>query len=333
MFSEEIKLNVAAFDSLGNAVNEVTKSDLVIIEDGRLHRAESVQKIPADVLIVLDTGGQMRRAKSISRTREIAKQLIRKLSSTTTIATLEYHDKARLLTEWTKDRERLNSDLDRKLHFGKRSRFTTALGLATEVLKRSKNENRHLVLISDGTDTIWSDSKRGEAMTGVLETNINVHVVSYTRLEQIELAPSVNPVRKGDGRTTLPPEVIATLPEANRRVASTPNSVSVSTDREFLKTMNRRKSDLEKAEDFLRTLSVDTSGIYLQPDTYDEIADKIYLISNAIESNYVVTYIPRRALAESKPGETRSIEVNSKRQGLFVASKRKLVISQPAETP
>ena len=68
--TEEVKLNISAFDEAGKFVADVKKEDLVIMEDNRLHQANSIRRIPANVLIVLDTGGEMRRAKSIDQTRQ-----------------------------------------------------------------------------------------------------------------------------------------------------------------------------------------------------------------------------------------------------------------------
>ncbi|HSK71432.1 MAG TPA: hypothetical protein VK892_07040, partial [Pyrinomonadaceae bacterium] len=55
IFVEEIKLNVSAFTRAGKFVADVKKEDLVIVEDNILHQADSLRRIPANVLIVLDT--------------------------------------------------------------------------------------------------------------------------------------------------------------------------------------------------------------------------------------------------------------------------------------
>jgi len=68
IFTEEIKLNVTAFDRDGRFVGDVKKEDLVITEDGRLNQANSIRRIPANVLIVMDTGGELRAAKSFKQT-------------------------------------------------------------------------------------------------------------------------------------------------------------------------------------------------------------------------------------------------------------------------
>ena len=99
--TEEIKLNVSAFDRFGEFVSGVAEDDLVIMEDGRLHQPVSVRRIPANVLIMLDTGGEFRQVKNISRTRDIALQLVRELDPRNSIAVLEYSDKARVITSYS----------------------------------------------------------------------------------------------------------------------------------------------------------------------------------------------------------------------------------------
>jgi VWFA-related protein len=324
--TEEIKLNVSAFDQYGEFFPQVKKEDLVIVEDGRLHQANSIRRTPANILIVLDTGGELRQVKNITQTRETAKALIGKLDPDNSFAVLEYHDKARILTEWTSSKAQILDDLDKKLFFGKRSVFSKALELATAFLSRSELENRHLVLISDGTDSVWSDERRLTALNKLLATNINVHVISYTQLELEMVKPKAKGIQKGGPKEALPPEVVATLPEAIQNMNNAPQIASVNTDRKFIRTMKERKEALENGEKYLLKLSEDTSGLFLLPETKEEMVEKVTMIAKAIGSNYVVTYTPKRPLSESKPGETRKIEISSKRSGLQVLARRKLIV-------
>lgn len=326
--TEEIKLNVSAFDRFGEFVPKVEKEDLVIVEDGRLHQATSVRQIPASILIVLDTGGEMRAVKNITQTRDTAKALVEKLGRGNSIAILEYHDKTRILTEWTTSKSQVISDLDNRLIFGKRSLFSNALELATEFLGKSKLENRHLVLISDGTDTVWSDERRAAAFRKILGTNINVHVISYTQLELEKVEPKTQLVQKGSNKSTLPPEVVATMPESIQNMNNTPRIATVNTDRKFLKTFKERQTELKSGEKYLLELTQDTSGVFILPETKEEMIEKVNLIAKVIDSNYVVTYTPKRPLSESKPREIRTIEISSKRSGLRVLARRKLIVDE-----
>ena len=188
IFTEEIKLNVTAFNADGKFVTDVKKEDLVITEDGRLNQANSIRRIPANVLIVMDTGGEFRAAKSFKQTVNTAKSLINALAAEDSVAIIQYNDKVEIIAEWTNKVDALKI-LDTKANFGRRSVFIKALETATTFLQKTPFENRHLVLITDGTDSFDNLTERAKAMKNLLATNINVHVLSYTPLELADIEP------------------------------------------------------------------------------------------------------------------------------------------------
>jgi hypothetical protein len=69
-----------------------------------------------------------------------------------------------------------------------------------------------------------------------------------------------------------------------------------------------------------------TNGEFILPDTIDEMVDKAPLVAKMIDSAYVVTYIPKMPVSERKGIVERNIDVTSKREGLIVQAKRRLVI-------
>ena len=327
IFTEEIKLNVSAFNSAGNFAPNVKAEDLVINEDNVLHQADSIRRIPANVLIVLDTGGELRMAKSIDQTRKTALALIDRLQPADSVAVIEYSDKANILAEWTSDKNQLAQILKTQLNFGRRSVFVNALKLATEFLKKSNVENQHLVLITDGTDSLNEISERNAAFNKLLATsNVSVHIISYTKMERTEIEPKTKGISKSPPPKAMPDEVAAQLPNGVRDLVTAPKILTINTDRPFLRKMRERKQSLEESERYLINLAADTSGQFILPETPEEMIEKTSLVARLIDSNYVVTYTPKRALTEAKPGEIRSIEVTSKRPGLQVQAKRKLIV-------
>ena len=330
VFTEEIKLNVSAFDLKGNFVSKVEKRDLVIVEDNRLHQANSIRRIPASVLILLDTGGQMRWAKGLRQTRNTALSLIDSLTDKDSVAVIEYSDKARILSEWTTNRAITKRALRKDLSFGKRAMFVEALSSATEVLKKSENENRHLVLISDGTDSFDRIKERDAEMRKLMTTNINVHVLSYTGLEIAQVLPKTKRTTQKAHKNPLPDSVIDGLPDGLRRVNRSPKFGAVNLDKKHLQAMRKRHEDLQSGQNFLLTLSENTSGMFILPETKEEMINKARLIAKIIDSNYVVTYTPKRPFSESKDGEIRNVEVFSRKDGLRVSARRKLIIEKTA---
>lgn len=326
IFTEEIKLNVSAFDPNGKIVSGVRKEDLVIMEDGRIHQASSVRRIPANVLIVMDTGGEMRQAKSFNQTRATAKTLIGALDAQDSVALMQYHDRVEIIAEWT-NRDEAVKILDSKANFGRRSMFVSALETATKFLQKTPLENRHLVLITDGTDSLNKLSERETAMKNLLATDINVHVVSYTQMEKTKLAPQKGIFRKGEAKPNrVPEEVKMTVPQPIRDLMNAPRIGSINTDREFIRKMKERAKYLDESEKYLGALAADTNGEFILPESNEEMLEKMALVAQIIDSSYVVTYSPKRALKESPAGETRNIEVSSRRESLIVQARRKLIV-------
>ncbi len=325
-FTEEIKMNVSAFNRDGDFVSDVDKDDLVINEDGRLHQADSLRRLPANVLIVLDTGGELRQVKSIDQTRKVANALINQLAPQDSVAILQYFDKADILVDWTQDKESAKQILDTKLNFGRRSIFVDALRVATEYLQRSKRDNLNLVLISDGTDSIYDKSERDKALRELLASSISVHVISYTQLEYDKILPKTETVSR---KPSPKPQIGAIPPPLQKGDGNNVNKttiLTINTDKGFLRVMRERRDSLVESQKYLSDLAADTSGMFILPATMQEMIDKTKIVARVIDSNYVLTYTPKRPLSESPDGEIREIVVTSKRPGLQVESRRKLVI-------
>jgi hypothetical protein len=324
--TEEIKINVAAFDRSGKFYSGVKPEDLVISEDGVLHQAASVRKIPASVLIVLDTGGEDRQAKDYKTTKETAKALVSALLPDDTIGVIEYNDDARVVVEWTNNRDLVKSEIDKKLTIGRRSQFVKALGLATEFFEKSNLENRHLVLVTDGLDSQSDDSNRAAAIKALLSTDVNVHIFSYTKMEQMIVSQRIRSVQGGGTkRTELPAG--AEAPGQGR--TQTSPIMTVNLDRAMIRKIRERRENLEKSEKALTDLAKNTNGVLYLPDSRSEMIEKAFDLASSIDANYVVTYVPKRPLADVRIVEERIIEITSRRQGLDVLATRKLVV-EPA---
>ena len=327
VYTEEIKLNVYASDIDGRFVLDVKKDDLVITEDGRIHQPSSIKRVPANVLIVLDTGGEMRQVKGFQQTIKTARGLINSLHSEDSVAIIQYSDKAEIIAEWT-NKEQALTLLNRKANFGKRSAFLDALEIATAFLQKSALDNRHLVLITDGTDSFNKLSERESAMKNLLATDVNVHVISYTLLERADIEPRTKGVSNSPPPKAMPDEVAAQMPPGIIAMNRGTRILTINTDKAFLKKMRERRQDLIDSEKYLTDLANDTNGEIFLPETKEEMIEKTAQVGNIIDSSYVITYTPKRALADSPTGEIRDIRVTSRRPNLSVQAHRKLIITK-----
>jgi VWFA-related protein len=322
--TEEVKLNVLAFDEDGRFFKDVTATDLVISEDNILHQPSSVRRIPANVLIVLDTGGEMRAVKSLDQTRKVARGIVESLRDGDSFAVLQYSDRAEFLAEWTDDKGQALAAINRA-KFGRRSAFVDAITLATDFMQKSGVDNKHLVLITDGTDSWGRTSARFDAFQRLLGTDISVHIISYTKLEAVDIEPRTKAISNTPPPPAMPPEIAATLPPGVRDRSQAPKiGPTIITDRKHLKNMRDRKAALENAEEQLGKLAENTNGEIMLPTSLEEMVERTAVVAKLIDSSYVVTYIPKVPFDESP--KDRSIDVTSRRPGLVVQARRRLVV-------
>ncbi len=332
--TEEIKVSVAAFDRDGEFVSGVQREDLVIVEDGRLQQASSVRRVPANVLLLLDTGGEMR--NNLSTTRQTAKNLVNKLQASDNISVFQYNDKAEKLSDWTIDKTQVLNILEKKLTFGRRSVFNQALEAAIKYFYRTPLENRHLVLITGGTDSFNDAVLRDLVAKNLIASDITVHVISYTQLQQGTIKSQKTIFQEGEYKPKRMPEEIAeTLPDVKgagkkqrmtpRKMAKIPRLGSITLDVERNRRGRADSDNLEAGEQFLTKITEDTNGEVFLPESFDEMIEKTEILARNIDSQYVVTYVPKRPLKDSATGEIRQIEVSSRRAGLQAQARRKLI--------
>jgi hypothetical protein len=325
--TEEIKINVSAIDEAGNTAKSLSPDDLVVSENDVLHQANSVRQISASVLIILDTGGEERNAKDIRTTRAAAKNIVNFLGSNDSIAVIQYSDKVEMLADWTTDKPQILLALDKKLNFGKHSVFVEALNFATGILATSTNDNRHIILITDGLDSLSNQAEKQNAIRNLLTTTANVHILSYTQMEQNIVTERKRGLgMKNPKRVNLPPG--ASGPNLPNSTVIPNASMTINLDRAMEKKINQRGEELAKSQKDLTQLSEDANGEIFLPENREAMIEITGKLVKTIDSQFIVTYSPKRPLNEVRQSETRIIEVSSKREGLIVQARRKLFVKK-----
>ena len=328
--TEEIKVNALAFDEDGKFAPDLKAEDIVITDNNILHVPTSVRRIPASVLIVMDTGGEMRYVKTIDQTRKVAVAVVNSLRAGDSIAVIEYSDKAEIVSEWSTDKNVSIAAIG-KTKFGKRSALADAIELAKQMLTRGDVENRHLVLITDGTDSVATAKEKSDAVNSLLSTDINVHVISYAHLEAKDIAPRAGRLSKNPPPKAVPDVVaIGIQNSAGRSKDPVSNKVSptINIDQKMLNKVRARKADLEQSEAVMAKIAENTNGEIIIPETLDEMIEKAKLVSRLIDASYVVTYTPKFPLEDARPGSERTITVTSKNPSIIIQSLRKLVVQK-----
>ncbi len=327
VFTEEVRLPVMATDHSGHIDAGLEIDDVLVLEDGQPQTIRSVRRIPANVLLLLDTGGGDLvglggMAKRTSLTRDVALRVLTLLAKSDSIALIQSADRADVLQSWTSDRDQVARVLKTKLFASKRSRIFESLVKAAQLLSDRPEGSRHVVLITDGVQTPGGKVQLAEALKELTAARATVHIISYTTLVRQKDDKQPSNVTTGQRPNSENPIVAhdPTLPPGSTRSPSF--GVSIRFDPAMKRRRQAYENETRNSEKWLTDLAAETGGSILLPVTSEEMIAKAENVAREIGAEFVVTYRPTKPLAEARPGEYRQIEVASRRVGLYLKSRR-----------
>jgi VWFA-related protein len=325
---EEVRIPVAAYDAGGRFDATLGAEDLLVREDGVAQQVRGVYRVPADVLLVLDTGGERNPAKRVRLTREAAVHFVGALRPEDRLAAWQVSGRVEPLSDWTTDRAAVVKSLRTRLLPGRRSVLAEAMAAAFTHLRQTPAGNRHLVLVSDGVDYAGGGLALTEAFRRLSGSGVTVHVISYTSLGRAAPGPRV--VRKRE-RGPLPDEGVMALPRTKRRENTAPDLRDINEaegggvidlDRLFGGDGRPPREELERREAEFAELTAETGGTLSLPLTAQEMVEQAAAVAREIDARYVVTYRPFRPVGEARPGEYRRLDVLPRRLGLTLRTRR-----------
>ena len=330
VFTEEVRLPVIALDSYGHYDPTLELDDILVLEDGVIQQLRSLRHIPANVLFLLDTGGDSTGlgglSKSTSLTRQVASQLVSKLPDGTSIAVMQSGNTAEMLQSWTTDRSAVLRTLKTKLISAKRSRISEAMASASVQLRERPEGSRHVVMITDGVDSPGGKVDRAEAMRKLMAARATVHVISYTQFVKQKSDKNSSRVVTGQRPPSSDP-ITATDPTLPPGTTRSPSfGVGIRFDPAMTRRRKAYEAELKKSEQALKNVAEETGGRWMLPINSQEMLAEANEVARAITAEYVVTYRPKRPLAEAKPGEYRRIEVASRKVGLSLQSRHGYIV-------
>lgn len=333
VFTEEVRLPVVAFDAYGHYDPTLELEDILVLEDGVAQQLRSVRHVPANVLFILDTGGELSglggQSKSTSLTRQVASELIAKLQNGTSIAVMQSGNAAEMLQPWTTDKNAVLKTLKNKLISTKRSRISEAIINASEQLKDRPEGSRHVVMITDGVDSSGAKVSRTEALAKLIAARATVHIISYTEFVRQKKEEKNSSIVTGQRPPSSDP-ITATDPTLPPGTTRSPSfGVGFRFDPAMRKQRKAYEAELRKSEPALKNVTDETGGKWMLPLNSEQMLAQADEVARAIGAEYVVTYRPKRPLAEAKPGEYRRIEVTSRRVGLSLHARRGYVVPTP----
>jgi VWFA-related protein len=334
VFTEEVRLPVSAMDQYGHYDPTLEIDDVLVLEDGEPQKIRSVRHIPANVLFILDTGGDGNGlsglSKKTSTTRAVALKVISRLPEGDRIAVMQSSNQAELLQSWTDDVDEVTRTLTWKMFAGKRSRLFETMTKAAQLLSEQPEGSRHVILVTDGVETPGGKVPLDDALKQLLGVRATVHVISYTAFvrqktdqHNVTLVTKSNPIA-GDPVITNDPA----LPPGTNRGGPT-FGIGITFDPAMRRVRKAYEAETKKSERWLATLAEETGGRIFLPKSTDEMIDEGEEVAREIGAEYVVTYRPTRPLAGAKPGEYRKVAVVSRRVGLHLRSRRGYIVPNP----
>jgi len=350
VYTEEVRLPVFARDEYGRFDPTLELDDIVVLEDNVKQQVRSIRRIPASVVLVLATGGELNPAQRTRTTREAALSLVSLLRAGDSVAVLQFDRKIQLIQPWTTDRDTAAHTLRNKLWGASGARPAEALQQAAGLFAEQPVGNRHLVFITDGVETpgaganpaqitrvlegnagIGGRATYAEAVKRLMAAQVSVHIISYTtfglkegkeKQKNAPLSAAVPGSVRASGIQTA--GIDPTMPPTmNRGGAVGPSTGAVIT---FDPAMRRMRKAYERAmkrgEETMKTLAADTGGQLWIPLSTDDLALHGSKVAGEIGTQYVVTYTPKRPLAGSSATETRRVVVLPRRHGLQLRTRR-----------
>src|SRR3989441_222871 len=265
---EEVLLPVSVHSDYGKLSPNLQKTDFILTEDGKRQVINSVMHTPANILFVIDAGGDST-LKNLNINRDLALKIIDSLGEQDKAAVITYSDRTSLISQWTGDKEALRHALEWKFRPGIKSDFYGALRYAAEEMLPRAAGRKSVVVISDGIDSF--DELDFEAvLTKLHRSRATVYVVSQNEMLMRELrSRAFNPLSWY--------EMID--PSARKRI-------------EKLRAYYRQ---LEAAEITLKGLAEETGGWIWNPGARDEFARLSPQIATEIGTEYIFAYSTERA--------------------------------------
>ena len=330
VFTEEVRLPVVALDAYGHYDPSLEPDDVLVLEDGVIQQVRSIRHIPSNVLFLLDTGGELSglggMSKSTNLTREVAANMIGKLAEGSWIAILQSGNSPELIQPWSKDKATVLKTLKTKLYSTKRSRISDAIVAAAQQLKDRPEGSRHVVMITDGVDSPGGRIERAQAIKKLVAARATVHIISYTEFVRQKSDKKTTELVTGQLPNSTNPIVMTdpTLPPGTTRSPSF--GVGIRFDPAMRRQRKAYEADVRKSQQVLTNVADETGGKLLLPLTSEEMLAQSNEVARAIGAEYVVTYRPKRPLAEARRGEYRNIQVQSRKVGVSLHSRRGYVV-------
>jgi VWFA-related protein len=333
VYTEEVRVPVFAFDEKGNFDGTLSVDDVLVVEDDVPQQVKSVRRTPASVVLLLGTGWDLDPIVRANTTREVALSVIRNLREGDSLAVVQYNGKVDTLQGWTGDKLEAVRAVRAKLFSGEGSNLSRGVRRAVEMLSERPVGNRHLVVVGDGIDTA-SSKDYDDSVKRLIASQTTLHVISYSEVarEGMKQPWWKNPPEKpGAAQTAADQATVGidpTRPPGMRGPGINPHDVNsgITFDPALRRRRKEAEREMKRGEARLKSLTEETGGLLRQPASEEGMGLEAASVAREIDSQYVVTYSPKRPLRRAAATEYRRIHVGPRRQGLTLRARRGYIV-------
>lgn len=340
VLTEEVHLTLSAEGPIRGFIPKLRVDDFTIYEDGVPQVVTSIRSLPANVLLLIDTGAALTFAKD-RETLDVAAQLfVGNLLEKSAVSVVQYNDRVETLVPWTSDKEIAFASMSGAVRSGRRSLLKEALEYALASLASRPRENRHLVLITDGLDRSTAFKADAVEFKDLEAANVVIHIISLTKMEQDRAKEAAKIVRLNTrpSRPRVPREVfddmVDALPVSQKHKDflklqnDAPQILIVDLDRERRKMLRARRELWASAELQLSEASVDSGGEMRTPIDAAGLLTAARDVGRSIGWTYDVTYAPAKAISGEREKLFRTISVTSHSDVIKLRTRKSLAVTK-----
>src|SRR5258705_7017124 len=262
----EVLLPVTVRDYSGHLVNDLTRKDFRVFEDGNEQPLNdlALRQVPVDAVLMVDASSSV--ATNLDDFRRAAEGFADRLAAEDRISLIKFDDRVELLQDWTQSRFQLQRAL-RRIEPGMFTRFNDALLLAAKDQFGGSKSRHAIIVLSDGIDSGRGATTLEVAVQELLKAQVTVYVVSNTQIS----------------RATKRAELDALMGGSDTTVRF--NQLPIEDLREGLR-------GLDDSEQKLAQLAAATGGRLYKPEGFDAL-DSIYAeVAEELRHQYALYYTP-----------------------------------------
>ena len=269
----EVMFPVTVRDSNGRLVNDLTRTDFRVFEDGAVQPLSdlALRQVPVDVALMVDASSSV--ANNLDDFRRAAQGFAARLETDDRISLIKFDDRIELLQDWTKSRFQLQRALNR-IEPGMFTRFNDALLLAAkEQFGAVTKSRRAVIVLSDGIDNGQGTSTLDAALQSLIRAQVAVYIVANTQISRAAKRAELDTLLGGS--------------ESSIRF----NQVNIDRLRLGLQV-------LDQSEENLAQLAQATGGRLYKPLTFDALESTYAEVADELRHQYALYFTPLNKLRD-----------------------------------